>query len=109
MDRLVELLKISFETSAPAPEVFIAGLGQRAGDESIVIADRLREKGIWVEVGDSGSSLKSQMRRADRLAAKYVFILGEEEREAGKVKWKRLDDSTSGEISISGIADFILK
>lgn len=109
MERIVELAKISLQAAVPAPQIFIANLGERAGGESILIADRLREKGIWVEVGDGESSLKSQMRRADRLSAKYVFILGDEEIDSGNVKWKRLEDSTGGEIEISGIPDFILK
>jgi histidyl-tRNA synthetase len=109
MERLVELLKMSADGGLPAPQVFLATLGARAADEGMLIADRLREKGIWVEVGDGGSSLKSQMRRADRLSAKYVFILGDEEIDSGKVKWKRLEDSASGEILISEIPAFILK
>jgi histidyl-tRNA synthetase len=109
MERIVELLKMSLASAFPAPQVFIANMGQRAGDEGILIADRLREKGIWVEVGDSETSLKSQMRRADRLSAAYVFILGDEEIDSGNVKWKKLEDATQGEIAISEIPDFILK
>jgi histidyl-tRNA synthetase len=106
MERLVELLKSAASHAVPAPLLFIANMGERAGDESIIIADRLREKGEWIEIGDSGSSLKSQMRRADRLSAKYVFIIGDEEMNSGSIKWKRLDDAAGGEIPLSAIDDF---
>ncbi len=109
MERMVELLKMSLPGTPPSPRAFIASLGVRAGDEGLLIADRLREKGVWVEVGDSESSLKSQMRRADRISAEYAFILGDEEIDAGRVKWKRLGDSTNGEIPIAEITEFILK
>ena len=69
-------------------------------------ADRLREKGTWVEVGYAGNSLKSQMRRADRLSAGYVLIIGDNEIESGKMKWKKLSDSTEGEISFQEVDDF---
>jgi histidyl-tRNA synthetase len=75
----------------------------------MVIADRLRGKGLWAELGDSGNSLKSQMRKADRLSSKYVFILGEDELNSGRLKWKKLSDSSQGEISMFEITDFLLK
>jgi histidyl-tRNA synthetase len=106
MERLVELLKSSAGHEEPGPLLFMACMGERAADEGMVIADRLRGEGKWVEIGDSESSLKSQLRRADRLSAKYVFIIGEQELDAGSVKWKRLGDSSAGEIPLSAIDDF---
>lgn len=107
MERIVELLKMSVKYDLPAPEVFIAAVGEQAGKEGVRIADGLREKGIWVELGEGSSSLKSQMRRADRLSAKYVFIIGDDEIKSGTVGWKRLADSATGEVRIAGIRDFI--
>ncbi len=107
MERIVELLKMSVKYDLPAPEVFIAAIGEQAGKEGVRIADGLREKGIWVEMGEGASSLKSQMRRADRLSAKYVFIIGDDEIKSGTVGWKRLADSATGKVLIAGIKDFI--
>lgn len=108
IERIVELLKTSAPHTVSTPQAFIASIGERAGNESIVLADRLRGSGLWIELGDRGSSLKSQMRRADRVNAKYVFIVGDEEITSGNLKWKNLSDSTQGEISLSGISDFLL-
>jgi histidyl-tRNA synthetase len=49
------------------------------------------------------------MRRADRLSAKYVFIIGEDELLSGRLKWKKLSDSSQGEISTFEITDFLLR
>jgi histidyl-tRNA synthetase len=49
------------------------------------------------------------MRRADRISAEYVFILGDEEIDSGRVKWKKLGDSSNGEILLAEIMEFILK
>jgi histidyl-tRNA synthetase len=106
MERLVELLKFSAGHEETGPLLFVASMGERAGDEGMIIADRLRGAGKWVETGDSASSLKSQLRRADRLSAKYVFIIGDEELKAGSIKWKRLGDAATGEIPVSAIDDF---
>jgi histidyl-tRNA synthetase len=109
MERIVELLKGSNVTDIPTPDLFFAVIGIQAVRESMVIGDRLRVKGYWVETGDSASSLKSQMRRADRVSAKYVFIMGDDELKSGRLKWKRLSDSAQGEVSLFEITEFLQK
>jgi len=106
MERVSELLSSSYKTEIPVPEVFIATVGLPAENESLVIASRLREKGIWVEIGYTGHSLRSQLRRADRLSARYVLIMGDDEIKSGKLKWKRLSDGSQGEIPITEVLDF---
>ena len=107
MERLTTLLKSSSADVVPSPKAFIAILGTEAERESLIISNRLREKGVWAEIGYSGNSLKSQLRRADRLSTEYVLIIGEDEIKSGKVKWKRLADGSQGEITLSGIYDFV--
>jgi histidyl-tRNA synthetase len=109
MERIIELLKNSVSHDFPTPEVFIAAIGDPAARECMMIADRLRAKGHWVELGDAENSLKSQLRRADRLSSKYVFIIGDEELKSGRLKWKKLSDSSQGEISLFEITDFLLQ
>ncbi len=106
MERVSELLSSSYKTEIPVPEVFIATVGLPAENESLVIASRLREKGIWVEIGYTGHSLRSQLRRADRLSARYVLIMGDDEIKSGKLKWKRLSDGSQGEIPITEVLEF---
>jgi histidyl-tRNA synthetase len=60
------------------PAVFIASLGADTHAEALALARKLRRLGVRVEL-DGGRSLKSLMRRADRLGAPRVLILGEEE------------------------------
>jgi histidyl-tRNA synthetase len=106
MERIISLIKSSSGNNVPAPKVFIAMIGESAEKEGLVIANRLREKGIWVELGYAGNSLKSQLRRADRLSSEYVLIIGDDEIKSGKLKWKRLSDGTQGEIPFKEVHDF---
>lgn len=106
MERIISLVRSSGTDSIPAPFVFIATIGESAGKEGLIIADRLREEGIWAELGYTGNSLKSQLRRADRLSADYVLIIGDDEINSGRLKWKRLSDGTQGEISSSDVYSF---
>jgi histidyl-tRNA synthetase len=103
MERVVELLQSSNKQDIPNPKVFIATIGAPAEKEALIIANKLRENGVWVEIGYAGNSLKSQLRKADRLSAGYVLIIGDDEISSGKVKWKRLSDGTQGEIPLSEV------
>jgi len=84
VDRLVLALQASRpEVEAEiacelAPEIFIAPLGAAAEAAALGVAHRLRQAGVRVEL-DGGRSLKSLMRRADKLKARQVMILGDEE------------------------------
>ncbi len=109
MERLALLLKSSGEQHIPAPKVFIAVLGEDAGKQGIKLANGLREQGIWTEIGYAGNSLKSQMRRADKLSAEYVLIIGDEEIASGSCKWKKLSDGSQGDIALSESINFFLK
>ncbi|MCX7793263.1 MAG: histidine--tRNA ligase [Thermodesulfovibrionales bacterium] len=97
MERLVSLLKEREEIKEKGPHFFLAFLGDEAERVCFKIAERLREKGLWVELG-TGSSLKSQLRRADRLKSEYVIIIGEDELKRSRLRWKRLSDGSEGEI-----------
>ncbi|MBI4689954.1 MAG: histidine--tRNA ligase [Nitrospirae bacterium] len=109
MERLVEILKTHNSTfRTPAPGAFLATIGNDAGRESLKIAEKLRSKGITVELGYEGASLKSQMRKADKLGANYVFIIGEDELKSGKIKWKNLKDGSQGEVGIKEIEGFMV-
>jgi len=66
-------------------EFFVAPLAPEAEAEAARLAHRLRANGASVEVESANRSLKSQMRRADKLGARYVLILGEQEMGRGAV------------------------
>jgi len=106
MERLVTLVKSCSTDSIPTPSVFIAAIGASAEREGLLISDRLRERGIWAEMGYGDNSLKSQLRRADRLSSKYVLIIGDNEIASGRLKWKCLSDGSQGEIRTAEIHDF---
>ena len=107
MERVVGLLKQVSPPVLPGPDAFIAPLGETAGTAGLRIACSLRNAGFRVELGDSVSSLKSQLRRADRLAARRVFILGDDELNAGIIRWKNLVDGSQGELQLTEIEAFL--
>jgi histidyl-tRNA synthetase len=67
------------------PELFIAALGDAAFDHATLLARNLRAAGKRVYLDFDARSLKSQMRLADKLKAKKVLIIGDEELKTGAV------------------------
>ncbi len=65
------------------PELFIAAIGDSAFDHATLLARKLRAARKRVYLDFDARSLKSQMRLADKLKAKKVLIIGEEEMKTG--------------------------
>jgi histidyl-tRNA synthetase len=107
MERITTLLKENWTVQYPAPKVFIATIGKEAEIEGFKIAEELRAKGLWVEPNYGGASLKSQLRKADRIGAEFAFIIGENELKSGKIQWKNLKKSEQGEVEIKNILSFL--
>jgi histidyl-tRNA synthetase len=95
VERLVSLLKIE-KAEEKLPDCYIAFIGEEAERLSLRMGEGLRQKGFWIEIG-TGGSLKSQLRKADRLKARYAIIIGEEEIKRSVIRWKRLSDGQEGE------------
>jgi histidyl-tRNA synthetase len=77
---LERLAMVAAETPAhPGVEVFLAPLGDDADPIAARLAHALRDRGVVVEVESGSRSLKSHMRRADKLGARFVVILGDQE------------------------------
>jgi histidyl-tRNA synthetase len=91
----LERLLIASGLDGPAQVVdaLVAPLGDAVA-ESLVLARDLRNSGIRCEVETRGSSLKSQLRRANTLGARVVLILGETELAQGVVQVKDLEAHT---------------
>jgi histidyl-tRNA synthetase len=106
MERIVELLNALDRLKIPGPRVFIATIGAPAEKVGLILAEKLRGKGFWAEISYAGSSLRSQLRKADRLSSEYVFMLGDDEISSGKIKWKRLSNGSQGEIPLDKVPDF---
>lgn len=78
MERLMLLLEPRTKNQEPRISIFFALLGNEAQQKALSVIQELRAKGMRVECGYDGS-LKSQMRRADKLQSRYVVIIGENE------------------------------
>jgi len=100
MERLVLLLGVEEESRFNRPGLYLAWMGKAAGDWAFPIAHALRQRGVVVEMEGEEKSLKSQMRRADKLKAQYVFIVGEDELNKGKGILRHMGSKEQVEVSL---------
>ena len=60
----------------------------------------MQQLNLRVEVDYEGKSLKSQMRRADKLGARYSVVIGENEVTTGRATFKRMADGEQVEVEL---------
>lgn len=89
---------------APArPDLFIAAMGEAAADQAFVLMSKLQRAGVRAEIDYQGKSLKAQMRRANKLGARYALVLGETELQQGRAVLKQMDDGTEQEVALDAL------
>jgi histidyl-tRNA synthetase len=106
MERLISLLPKDKEF-IQYPHLFIAALGEENSKKAYELINQLHLEGIPAELDYEGKSLKSQMRRADKLKARYVLILGEEELKKGRAVLRNMKTKSQEEIPMEGIVDTV--
>ena len=105
MERLLLIAELSgAQIPQPRPvDVYIAALGEAARSAGFALADTLRQKGIKTEFDHVGRSFKAQFKFADKLGARYVAILGEDELRQGCVKLKDMAAGTETLLPMEGL------
>ncbi len=88
----------------PPPDVFVVGLGAEANRLAFQIVHGLRADGLAVEMDHDGGSMKSQMRKANRVHSRYTLILGENEIRSGKYQLKNMQEGDQQEIDAANLA-----
>ncbi|HEX2226355.1 MAG TPA: His/Gly/Thr/Pro-type tRNA ligase C-terminal domain-containing protein, partial [Candidatus Binatia bacterium] len=109
VERLVLLLRAQQSPEAGGVGLFIVWLGARGRDWAFPLAHRLRQKNLIVELEGETRSLKSQMRRADKLKARAVIIVGDDELEKGKAIFRNMANKQQEEISLANVEQELLR
>jgi histidyl-tRNA synthetase len=100
VERLALLLG-NRDDAAPRPDLFIATLGSEADGFGFRLLTRLQRQGIFAEMDYAGKSLKAQLRRADKLGARRVLILGGDELARGVAQLRDMAAGTQYEVFLN--------
>lgn len=78
---------------APAPQIFLAWIGDDAKLYALKLLHELRGKGIRAEMDTKERNLKGQMKYANKLGAAYTAVIGSDEVESGEIMLKNMSTS----------------
>ena len=84
LERLVLLLRDQAPAGEPGPDCYLAVLHPAAVIPAFKLAEDLRGQGLRVAADWAPGSLKSRLKKADKLGASRVFMLGEDEMARGQ-------------------------
>ena len=93
IERFVALFEACGGEAPPTdPDVYLVAVGEGTQARAFALAEELRDRieGIRVELNLGGGSFKAQMKRADKSAAAFALILGEQELSEQRIGLKPL-------------------
>lgn len=91
------------------PDISISFIGDKARLYALGLAHNLRVNGIAVAIDTLNRNLKGQMKYANKLAARYSVVIGDDEIERGVVTLKDMKSGEQKEINASDLTKEIEK
>ncbi|MCD6539208.1 MAG: histidine--tRNA ligase [Candidatus Omnitrophica bacterium] len=102
------LLLRNLEKFSPL-KVFVAYTSSELKSKAFELLTELRDEGVSSDMRFEFSSLKSQLRYAQKLGVEFVVILGEEELKNNQVSLRDMKASSQERLSLDGLIGFLKK
>ncbi len=99
MERIIPLIKDTI-ASPSGPDLLFCPLDGKAAEKALVLTEQLRTEGLWIEMNHESTSIRSQMRKANRIGAKNVIVIGDDELKTGKVLLKNMSEREDAKSSL---------
>ena len=87
-------------------EVFVATMGEKAYEKAFEIVSKLRLAGVKAELDHAGRGVKAQFKYADKIGAKSVITLGDNELISGLCRIKNMENGETEEKKITEIVGY---
>lgn len=102
IERLIMVMEAMGAVFPPEKEcdLYLGSIGGPAGIRAFELASRLRAEGFYVLCDTVGRSVKSQMKYADKIGARFSCILGDNELGTGKAELKNMRTGQSSFVSL---------
>ncbi len=109
VERLLACLPDNKKNIILRTDLFIAALGERAQKMAFRLTNELRQAGISTEMDYSDKSLKSQMKRADKLNTSFTLIVGDKEIDEKRVELRNMNTKNQQVLPMNNLRDTIIK
>ncbi|WP_288301623.1 histidine--tRNA ligase [uncultured Veillonella sp.] len=87
------------------PSVFVVSLGDAAKVAGFTLVKELRERYIIAETSGEAKSMKSQLKHANKINAKYVIIVGDDELTRREAILRDMENGEQETVAIDAIVD----
>jgi histidyl-tRNA synthetase len=105
MERLISILpEEKLQGLELRPDIYLVSLGEEAQQLAFKITHQLRAVGLYVEREIEGGSMKSQMRKANKMSSRFTLIVGENEIKNKQYMLKNMDDGEQWEVAADNLA-----
>ena len=105
IERIVLALQAQGADEGPAIDCYLAVLDESLRLEMLPVLERLRAAGLRCESDLRGRSLKTMMKHAATLGARYAVIVGEREHEAGVATVRDMTAHEQREIPLGDLVE----
>jgi len=109
VDRLMDLLAGRAQDFEKRLHVFAAAMGKRAQDMVFKWVQDFRLQRVRAEMDFQNRSLKSQMRRADKLGASYVVIVGDRELDEGIAMFRNMKTKEQEKVPLQDVVGTVVR
>jgi histidyl-tRNA synthetase len=113
MERILMIMQAQENSSlsVTSAEKQIAIIPMESAQEllALQLADKCNTHGLITYVIFDGVGIKQKMKRADKLSAQFVVVIGERELNSGVVAVKSMASGESSAVPISELVDFFVK
>ena len=109
MERLLLVLEQQnlLPAEPPGTTLYVANVGAAADVEAQRLVCQLRAAGIAAEKDLMSRSMKAQMKYADKIGAKYVVVLGDDELQTGRATLKNMQTGAQKTVSLGDLQTII--
>lgn len=96
-----------YQGENPKPKFYLVTFGEAVLEKAIQVLAFLRNKGVYAEFDMEKTSMKAQMKSADRLKAEYAIIIGEDEIKQNQIAVKNMESGEQKNISLDNLEDLL--
>lgn len=89
-------------------DCYVIALGEEANLKAAAIVQQLRQQGIQVDKDYQNKKMNAQFKTADRLQAKFVLVLGEDELAKNEVAVKEMETGNQENIKLDVLTDYLI-
>jgi histidyl-tRNA synthetase len=113
LDRIVLAVEAERGAAAAAAapgfacQVFGVALGEEAHADVLTLVTALRRAGVRADMAFGSRGLKGAMKAADRSGARFAVIIGAEERNAGTVRIKDLENGDQQDVAATSASGWL--